>query len=141
MNEMIEVAQKLHRFEVLPSAELVWKPLPFFARVIEVEHGSDRIDPQTIHVIALAPEQGVGSEKISHLVSAIVKDERAPILVGAPAGILVLFEMGWYTGNIYSAINSAHRTNDDRRAGILKSLKKDLYAGAAPLPSRRSALR
>ncbi|HVO30899.1 MAG TPA: hypothetical protein VMV18_09185 [bacterium] len=49
------------------------------------------------------------------------------------SGILVLFEMGWYTGNIYSAVNSAHRTNDEHRAALLKDLKKDLYVRAAPI--------
>jgi hypothetical protein len=46
--------------------------------------------------------------------------------------VLVLFEMGWYTGNIYSGINSAHRHNDEARGSILKSMKKDLYFGVAP---------
>lgn len=55
--------------------------------------------------------------------------------------ILVLFEMGWYSGNIYSAINSAHRCNDDHRANLLKDLKKDLYFQAAPLTSSTGAPR
>ena len=53
------------------------------------------------------------------------------------SGILVLFEMGWYSGNIYSAINSAHRANDDDRAGILKEMKKTLYFQVAPLSGSR----
>lgn len=46
--------------------------------------------------------------------------------------VLVLFEMGWYSGNIYSAINSAHRFNNDRRTGLIRVLKRDLYLQAAP---------
>lgn len=51
--------------------------------------------------------------------------------------VLVLFEMGWYSGNIYSAINSAHRFNNDRRTGLIRVLKRDLYLQAAPRVSMR----
>lgn len=49
------------------------------------------------------------------------------------SGVLVLFEMGWYSGNIYSAANSAHRFNDERRAGAIRDLQKRLWVRAAPL--------
>jgi TolA-binding protein len=37
-------------------------------------------------------------------------------------GILVFFELGWYTGNIYSAVNSAHKYNRKVRKDFRKSL-------------------
>lgn len=49
------------------------------------------------------------------------------------SGVLVLFEMGWYSGNIYSAINSAHRFNDERRATKLRDLRKRLWVHAVPV--------
>lgn len=59
--------------------------------------------------------------------------DRRSVVADNPVGImLVLFESGWYTGNIYSAINSAHRTNNERRTNVLKDLRKNLWVHAVP---------
>lgn len=47
-------------------------------------------------------------------------------------GVLALFEVGWYSGNVYSAVNSAHRFNDESRARRMLELKKKLWVGATP---------
>ncbi len=41
-------------------------------------------------------------------------------------GILGLLELGFYSGNIYSAVNAAHRYNDSARKGFLESLPGNL---------------
>lgn len=38
-------------------------------------------------------------------------------------GILLFFEAGWYGGNIYNAMNSAHKTNRDRHMHVLRQLR------------------
>jgi hypothetical protein len=38
-------------------------------------------------------------------------------------GILLFMELGWYTGNIYSAVNSAHKHNKRVRDQYRKELK------------------
>ncbi len=38
-------------------------------------------------------------------------------------GIITFFELGWYTGNIYSALGSAHKFNDRIEEGFIQSLK------------------
>lgn len=38
-------------------------------------------------------------------------------------GILTFFEVGWYTGNIYSAVSSAHKFNDRTKRDFIKGLK------------------
>ena len=38
-------------------------------------------------------------------------------------GILSLFEVGWYTGNIYGAINSAHKHNRQRAEIFIRELE------------------
>ncbi len=59
--------------------------------------------------------------------------DRRPVVADNPVGImLVLFESGWYTGNIYSAVNSAHRSNNERRSAVLRDLRKNLWVQAAP---------
>jgi len=38
-------------------------------------------------------------------------------------GILVFFELGWYSGNIYNAVNGAHKSNRDQRLDTLQRLR------------------
>ena len=40
-------------------------------------------------------------------------------------GIITFFELGFYTGNIYSAVNSAHKYNRDKKNKFLDHLKKN----------------
>ena len=40
-------------------------------------------------------------------------------------GILTFFEVGWYSGNIYSAISSAHKYNRNKKKEYLDSLEKE----------------
>lgn len=39
------------------------------------------------------------------------------------AGILSFFELGWYTGNIYGAVNGAHKINRYRTENFLRNLE------------------
>jgi TolA-binding protein/TM2 domain-containing membrane protein YozV len=39
-------------------------------------------------------------------------------------GIVTFFEIGWYTGNIYSAVSSAHKYNKKTREDFLEHLKE-----------------
>lgn len=38
-------------------------------------------------------------------------------------GILTFFEVGWYTGNIYSAVSSAHKYNRSKRDDFIEKIK------------------
>lgn len=44
-------------------------------------------------------------------------------------GILAFLELGWYSGNIYSAVNSAHKYNRSVKNDFLRSLRDDLEVG------------
>jgi hypothetical protein len=48
-------------------------------------------------------------------------------------GILTFFELGWYSGNIYSAVASAHKYNKKEREQYLNELEKgsDLAVGVS----------
>jgi len=43
----------------------------------------------------------------------------------ALGGIITFFELGFYSGNIYSAVNSAHKYNRDEKSKFLDYLKKN----------------
>jgi len=44
----------------------------------------------------------------------------------AVSGILSLFELGWYGGNIYNAMNNAHKYNQRQRQNFLERLQQQL---------------
>jgi tetratricopeptide (TPR) repeat protein len=45
----------------------------------------------------------------------------------AVGAILTFFELGWYSGNIYSAISSAHKYNKQKKKEYLQDLEKGSY--------------
>ena len=92
MGDLVEFAQEVNRFQVLASAILIRNPLALLPRVIEIEHRGDRIDPEPVDMIALAPEQRVSEQEVNNLVPAIIEDQRAPILVRAFPGIFMFVE-------------------------------------------------
>ena len=67
---------------------------PGLARVVEVEHRGDRIDPQAVEVVAVEPEERVAEEEVADLGPAVVEDLGAPVAVFAQPRVGVLVEMG-----------------------------------------------
>src|SRR5262245_56889654 len=88
----IQLLQEVDRLEVLAAAELVRHPLARLARVVEIEHRRDRVDSQRIDVELLDPIERVAEQERPHLGTAVVEDQRAPILVLALARIGMLVE-------------------------------------------------
>src|SRR3984957_13448819 len=93
VQHLVQMLEETNRFQVLAATEAVWNPLARVARVVEVEHRSDRIDAQTIEVILVDPEQRVRNQKVLHFVAAVVEDERAPVGMRAFARIGVLVKV------------------------------------------------
>ena len=55
------------------SAILVRQPLALLLAVVQIEHGSHRIHPDTIHMELPEPEQNIGNQEIFHLRLAVVE--------------------------------------------------------------------
>jgi hypothetical protein len=83
---------KLDGLQVFVAAVLVGNPLAGLARIVEVEHGRDRIHAQAVDVILLQPEQRVRNQKRAHFVPPVVEDLGAPFPLLALARIGVLIE-------------------------------------------------
>ena len=79
MGQAVELSQELDRVDVLAAAVAVRHPLPFLARVIEVEHGRDRVDAQAVGVELAQPVERVGEQEVADFVAAVVEDQRAPV--------------------------------------------------------------
>ncbi len=79
MSLLVKFSEQVNRFEVLSPTVSIGNPLALFAGVIEIEHRCDGIDSQTINVVFLEPEQGIGDQEVSDFVSPEVEDHRPPI--------------------------------------------------------------
>src|SRR6266536_2692870 len=80
--------------EVFAAAVNIRNPLTGLARIIQVKHRSHGIYAQAIDVISVEPEERIADEKIAYFIAAIIKNERAPILLFALAWVQVFVEMG-----------------------------------------------
>src|ERR1700730_15045049 len=76
ITDFVKAFHEIDSVQVLAPAMDVRHPFPLFARIVEVKHGSDRIDAKPIDVILVQPEQAISDEEIAHLVSTIVETKR-----------------------------------------------------------------
>ena len=93
MHEIVRLAEEVDRLEVLTATILVRDPLPLLARVVQIEHRSDRVDAQAVNVITIQPRQRVRNEEAAHFVPAVIEYQRAPIHVRALARVSVLVQV------------------------------------------------
>ena len=94
VHDLVHLLQERDRVEVLAAAELVRDPLARAARVVEVQHRRDRVDPDAVGVVLAQPEQRVRDQEVADLVAAEVEHQRAPVGVRAAARIGVLVQRG-----------------------------------------------
>ena len=74
------------------AAVLVRNPLAVFARIVAVNHRSNRVNADTVKAETLYPIQGVALQKVFHFVSAEVINQGVPVLVVAFARISVFVQ-------------------------------------------------
>jgi tetratricopeptide (TPR) repeat protein len=104
-------------------------------------------DPTTAGMLAIMPGLGhvyVGRYKdgaVAFLLNALfiwatleAIDEDLKVL----AGILAFIELGWYTGNIYSAVNAAHKHNRKVKNDFLRGLQERM--DLRPFMARRGQI-
>ncbi len=88
----VHLLEERERLQVLPAAVPVRRPLAVLARVVQIQHRGDGVDPQPVGVELLAPVQGVRHQEVAHLAAAVVEHQRAPVRVLAPARVAVLVQ-------------------------------------------------
>ena len=92
-DRLVELAHEVDRLEVLAAAVLVGDPLAVLARVVEVQHRGDGVDPQPVDVVAVEPAHRARHQERAHLVAAVVEDRRVPVGVVALPRIGVLVQV------------------------------------------------
>src|SRR5438270_12422502 len=78
---------------MLPPTIPIGRPLARFARVGEIEHGGNGIDPQPVNMVLTQPEQGTGDQEIADLRASIVKDVSTPLFMFALARISIFIQV------------------------------------------------
>ena len=77
---LVEQPQEVNGFEVLASAVNIRPPFALPV-VIQIQHGSDCINAQAVHVEFLDPEHRGGEQQVSRGDLAVIEYARAPFLV------------------------------------------------------------
>ena len=84
--------KEFNRLQVLVSAVFVRNPFPVFAPVIQIEHGRNRVYPQSVYVIFFYPVKGIGKKEILDLRTPVVKDLGSPVRMFPLPGIRMLVD-------------------------------------------------
>ncbi len=63
MQDLVELLEERDGLEVLATAVLVGDPLARLARVVQVQHRRDRVDPQAVGVVLLAARTGAEANR------------------------------------------------------------------------------
>ena len=139
VNLLVEALQKGRGLEVFVASEFVGNPFSRFAAVVQVEHGGDRVHPQSVHVIGVEPEQGVANQKIDHLGAAVVVDQGPPIHVTSLARVGVFVEMRAVEATQCMRVGgemAGHPVDDHAQAGAVASVDQVSEAVRITEPGR-----
>ena len=133
----VRLLEQADRLQVLAAAVDVGDPLPVAARVVEVEHRGDGVDPQAVDVELLEPVEGVGDEEVAHLEAAEVEDVGAPVGLVPAAGVGVLVEgqpVEPREGEVVPGEVAGHPVEDDPDAVLVEGVDEvpEVVRGAEP---------
>ncbi len=119
--------------KVDPSSKL-YPRADYWARGLEGMDEVPQKSPTTAGILAVLPGAG-------HLYCDRYRDAGIAFVLNAAfiwgmvesfkhenyvvGGILTFFELGWYSGNIYSAVSSAHKYNRNKKKELLDNLEKE----------------
>src|SRR5246127_2905329 len=90
---LIEASQEIDSIKIFAPAELVGDPLPFSARIVEIEHGSDRIHAQSVDMAFVKPEHGARHQEAANFGPTVVEDVRLPVGMETLARVGMFVEM------------------------------------------------
>ena len=129
VDQFVHALEECDGLQVLVASMHVGDPLSVLAAVVQVEHGRHGIHAQSVDVVLVKPEQGVGRQKIGDLGAAVVVDQGAPFHVTALARVGVLVKVGAVEPDktvLVLGEVSRHPVKNDADAGLVAGL----YEGA-----------
>ena len=90
----IEVLEELDSVEVLISAVLVGKPLSFLLAVVQIQHGSNGVNADSVDMVLVDPVVDVGDQEVGNLILRQIEDPGAPVGMLSAARIGIFIDAG-----------------------------------------------
>ena len=121
----VQVAQEVDGVQVLMAAVLVGDPLAFLAAEVIIQHGGHRVHAQTIGMVILQPEAGIGQQEGTHFAAGKVEHVGPPLGHIAAAGIGMLIAGGAVKAaqaGLVLGEMSRHPVDDHADAGLMESV-------------------
>ena len=94
VGDRIQLFKEGDGLEIFIPAIFIRDPVAGLPRIIEIEHGGDRIDPKAIEVEFLKPKESAADEEVADFIAPIVIDQGTPVAMLAEPWILMLVEGG-----------------------------------------------
>ena len=86
------MSEKCHSFKVSVITIFVRNPVACCSSIIQIQHGSNRINSQSINMELVHPEHSVGNKEIRHLILAIIKHLGSPVRMLSLAWIRIFID-------------------------------------------------
>src|SRR6516164_620218 len=93
IDAFIEAPQEFNGLNVFFSAIAIRYPFALRSSIIEIQHGSDGINTEAVHMILVQPEQGITDQETPDFVSAVVENESVPVRMFSFSRIGVLVKV------------------------------------------------
>ena len=93
-NVVAQLLQEPDGLEVLAAAVPVGQPLARLAAIIQVQHGRDRVDAQSVGMKFVEPVQRARAQECAHFVATVIEDVAVPFRVKAEPTVSVLVKVG-----------------------------------------------
>ena len=92
LHDGVQMFQELYSFQILIAAVQIGHPLSILLAVIQIQHGSHRIDTDTICMVLFYPIQRIGDQIVTHFRPAVIIDQRPPMRMETLSRILMLIQ-------------------------------------------------
>ena len=82
----------MNGLKIFPAAVLIGYPLAFVTGIVEIKHGGNGINTQSINVKLFKPINSVRNEEIHHFTAAEIENVRSPVFMFSGARIFMFIE-------------------------------------------------
>ena len=86
--------QKFHGFQIFIASVNIGNPLAVPFAIVQIEHGSDCVDTDTVRMVLFDPEQCIGNQVVGNFRPAVIINQCPPVRVGTLSGIQMLIQTG-----------------------------------------------
>ena len=92
LNHTIQMLKQFHGLQILMTAVDIRHPLPFVFPVIQIQHGSHRINPDSVGMEFVNPEERIRNQKVLDFRPLIIINQSAPVGMRSLSGIRMLIQ-------------------------------------------------